>query len=1213
MRYHLESTLPIHAFNPLGGRHNPFKHGMTLEGGGDPISGAIKGIGDAFSGIVKSIDSNLVGLDKAVGNTIPGGWATVAAIAVPYAAPYLTTGAALTAGQAAALSAGTRAVTGAIQGEDPEDILKGAALSAAGSYGLSSLGGSDVARDFDYVPEVARDFDYIPESVPLETAIQTSPEPAVPRDFDTTDIPSSDVPSRDFDTTEAPFRDFDVGTFGEIPPETFVPRDFDYVPSTSPEILASTTPTLTEEKLKEDFFKKLLNASPSRDFDYVETLSRDFDYVPEGVQFFDRSTPASAATQQMVDTGYLDRLSELPGAAYDMAKSYVVANPYKSAALGIGALSLANAGDAQQQPQNQPQPTKRKYSYGSSRAVADPYLIKNTANARNIYGYRPTERYAEGGEVKHFGVGGLSNALTRVFQPIEKAVIQPIGQAVPFLKDVAPYAGILAAPFIANPFAAAGVGALSSGFGRPGTGFNMKRALMGGIAAYGASTVGAGLEAAGTEPTKPLVDTLAESYAVPGTEVPASTVTPKGFFRDTDAMQRGVGNLLGSDSKAAAERFGTQAGTFKSGVPIVMGISGMSAIDEAQKMQEEADLSAGKGRQETADMLARIAASKERAKKAVLENPYMFAAGGTVDDESGSDDSSTNQGNLDKGLFGLGYAAGGIAKFAEGGTSGGIYPDKTFSPAQIASYFSTHGIDTPSEINHVKSLFNLSSEQVNEAKGLIASGDRSIAEANTNYANAIAARPSAVAENASAVVNQLYSQQLGRAPDAEGLKYWTGQLASGKSPAEVAQALNRSLEGQVHETQAIESAYRQNLQRTAEQEGFQYWQSVAQSQGLTTQQLIDKIASEAAREQTQRGITPGTKFTEMQLASLSADPSGGRRPTTSIYDLPADVADRVNVSYIDGVPVQFVTPLTSRPFKSVFQDGAANAFPSYTGTAGDFVMDVPLINEYLTRQMDAGALNVDQYKQISNVLSDPTKTAEDRIAALSAPKSNVIIDPKYGLQIGEDVNLAKARLEAGQRQGVLNANDTGYYQSGDVLAQAYQNAGLNYPFMPGTYQANTMMTQADLLTPENIAAKSREFAESNPYLISNAVNAQNVYQYNRPQAPGIQNALQLSSQVAPQDAAVPVTGMAQGGIARFLSGGGDGMSDSIKANIEGTQEARLADGEFVIPADVVSHLGNGSSKAGAKQLYSMMDRVRKARTGNEKQGRQINPMKMMPA
>ena len=88
-------------------------------------------------------------------------------------------------------------------------------------------------------------------------------------------------------------------------------------------------------------------------------------------------------------------------------------------------------------------------------------------------------------------------------------------------------------------------------------------------------------------------------------------------------------------------------------------------------------------------------------------------------------------------------------------------------------------------------------------------------------------------------------------------------------------------------------------------------------------------------------------------------------------------------------------------------------------------------------------------------------------------------------------------------------------------------------------------------------------------------------------------------------------GYAMGG--RFLSGGGDGMSDSIHASIEGNQEARLADGEFVIPADVVSHIGNGSSKAGAKQLYNMMDRIRQARTGNKKQGREIKPNKFMPA
>jgi hypothetical protein len=100
-----------------------------------------------------------------------------------------------------------------------------------------------------------------------------------------------------------------------------------------------------------------------------------------------------------------------------------------------------------------------------------------------------------------------------------------------------------------------------------------------------------------------------------------------------------------------------------------------------------------------------------------------------------------------------------------------------------------------------------------------------------------------------------------------------------------------------------------------------------------------------------------------------------------------------------------------------------------------------------------------------------------------------------------------------------------------------------------------------------------------------------------------------------QDKPVPkyadggITALAQG---RYLGGATDGMADKIPARIDGKQEARLSHGEFVIPADVVGHLGNGNSEAGAKRLYEMMERIRKARTGNTKQGKQINPNKFLP-
>lgn len=88
--------------------------------------------------------------------------------------------------------------------------------------------------------------------------------------------------------------------------------------------------------------------------------------------------------------------------------------------------------------------------------------------------------------------------------------------------------------------------------------------------------------------------------------------------------------------------------------------------------------------------------------------------------------------------------------------------------------------------------------------------------------------------------------------------------------------------------------------------------------------------------------------------------------------------------------------------------------------------------------------------------------------------------------------------------------------------------------------------------------------------------------------------------------------MAKGGSTNYLRGNTDGMADKLDTSIEGVQPAKLSHGEFVVPADVVSHLGNGNSEAGADVLYKMLDSIRHARTGNKKQGKRINPNKFMP-
>jgi hypothetical protein len=204
----------------------------------------------------------------------------------------------------------------------------------------------------------------------------------------------------------------------------------------------------------------------------------------------------------------------------------------------------------------------------------------------------------------------------------------------------------------------------------------------------------------------------------------------------------------------------------------------------------------------------------------------------------------------------------------------------------------------------------------------------------------------------------------------------------------------------------------------------------------------------------------------------------------------------------------------------------------------------------------------------------------------------------YGL--GRLSNLAN-------EQAMTQAQTTGYAEGGDVSNYRQDQAALNMNELP-TLNVNTgTQGYGDSGRPEEIQNMIRAFgmAGESP----NINPGTRVFSRMMSEAlrgdPGILGMFQGKG--APSSL---ILGMAKGG---YLDGQGDGMSDSIPATIEGKQPARLADGEFVVPADVVSHLGNGSSKAGSKRLYAMLDKVRHARTGNKKQGKEINPAKYMPA
>ena len=305
------------------------------------------------------------------------------------------------------------------------------------------------------------------------------------------------------------------------------------------------------------------------------------------------------------------------------------------------------------------------------------------------------------------------------------------------------------------------------------------------------------------------------------------------------------------------------------------------------------------------------------------------------------------------------------------------------------------------------------------------------------------------------LVNQLYQEQLGREADVGGAEYWASQLAAGVPAENVAKAMSQSLEGQNLLTQAITSAYRSELARNPEQAGYQYWQSAAQSGGMSAQEIQDAVRAAAAAEQAQRNITGG--FTNMQLAALEADPYGGRYATQSIYDL---LPNAVNTSTIDGRTVQFVAPPTQQMYTSQYGD-------TYSSQQGKDVLNQPAVQAAISRALASGTMSQADYTTLVNDITKATNPSE-LMAAFNKPQGQVVIDAIYGQQTGEAKTLAEAQAEAAQRQAVLDATGKDYYQSNMQLADAYKAAGLDYPFGQSAYTGyDTRVDTSNLLNQQN--------------------------------------------------------------------------------------------------------------------------------------------------
>ena len=364
----------------------------------------------------------------------------------------------------------------------------------------------------------------------------------------------------------------------------------------------------------------------------------------------------------------------------------------------------------------------------------------------------------------------------------------------------------------------------------------------------------------------------------------------------------------------------------------------------------------------------------------------------------------------------------------------------------------------------------------------------------------------------------------------------------------------------------------------------------------TTDELSNDLFPADAGAETTPITTPGTSVVQDVLAPATSDTT----PALPTPDLPTPETPASATE----------TPATETPAPEEPAKETPAADQGFDNTAlNDFYQSIGLDPESITK---ASAMTDDPLEMYSQAYNE--QFMRDYYESIGIDPDS--ISPASPMEEDPLAYLSPDPIAAQQKS---------WGQMFKSLIPANLNAPSPANFNAPATQQNSIMPllqNAALYGGAGVAISSLLDENGNP-VTSEPVPEQSFYwnQMN-PTAPE-DGAAYGESQLNPAYAAQGgLMSLARGGIStlggysdggRLLKGPGDGMSDNIPAMIGRKQPARLADGEFVVPADVVSHLGNGSTEAGANVLYKMMEKVRRARTGNVKQGRQINPNKFIPS
>jgi hypothetical protein len=478
-------------------------------------------------------------------------------------------------------------------------------------------------------------------------------------------------------------------------------------------------------------------------------------------------------------------------------------------------------------------------------------------------------------------------------------------------------------------------------------------------------------------------------------------------------------------------------------------------------------------------------------------------------------------------------------------------------------------------------------------------------------------------------IAKFYREYLKREPDQAGLDYWSGLAAAGTPIQDVLQGLKTSEEATgIRQGADIESFYRDYLGRTPD-EGADFWRQAAQQgvpmseiqQGIRASEEASGIRGAAQQRQAARNPmpqqTPESMVNSMyyNLLGRRPEPEGAQYWADAIRSgaSPEEVRQAIMLSSEQQqVQAGQGQPQSGIPQLSAQQQGAGSIPYRYQQPVNTPSQGVTDYNQLLANRANY------EYTQMPMPDASRPRTPEET----QRIRDNQLIGQQMRLQdIQQGGQRAKQAPQApedmqSQIDAAVNAALAGRGFSGvvgDVWYGGNQNDGGGGGGAGGSAGAGPGAGGGDS------DAGNGPFARGGVVKYAQGGGITDIQNIPTFQAGG---EMESDAFIVPADVVSALgNGSSDAGVALLnqylgqalpIEGEGDGLSDDIPATIDGEQPARVADGEVYIPAQVVAMLGGGDPERGSAKLYAMMDKIREAAHGKTEQQGEVNPEQVMP-